>query len=182
MPDTLTIAAAARLCGCPRSTLQRAVRAGRLHLDANHHLDPAELMHAGYLAAADAQQSHASVALQPRQGLEDLLRSVQRTMERLIDTIEVLALEVRQMQQERSSSRAAAAPGAPQPRRMPPAAGPPRTPSDVDAAYQRMRVLQQQGFSLRDIAIQLDREGYRTKQGRGWHKSTVSYVLRTHGR
>jgi hypothetical protein len=40
MAKPLTIAAAARLCGCPRSTLQRAIRAGRLHLDANHQVDP----------------------------------------------------------------------------------------------------------------------------------------------
>jgi hypothetical protein len=65
----------------------------------------------------------------------------------------------------------------------PPAATrPPRTPSDVDAAYQRMRVLQREGFSLTQIATQLDLEGFRTRQGRPWHKSTVSYVLRTHGR
>jgi len=59
---------------------------------------------------------------------------------------------------------------------------PGRTPPDVDAAYQRMRVLQGEGYSLTAIATQLDREGFRTKQGRAWHKSTVSYVLRTHGR
>ena len=59
---------------------------------------------------------------------------------------------------------------------------PPRASPDVDAAYQRMRVLQGEGYSLTAIATQLDREGFRTKQGRPWHKSTVAYILKTHGR
>src|SRR5262245_52201522 len=97
---TLTIATAARLCGCPRPTLQRAIRAGRLHLDADHRLDTDELTHAGYLTAAAAQQPRAT------------LDTVQRTMERLIDALEGLSQALRQMQQERSSSAAAAATGA----------------------------------------------------------------------
>jgi len=91
------------------------------------------------------------------------------------------------MQQERSSSVTPDAAVAQQSRSMerqrPTRLTPPgRTPPDVDAAYQRMRVLQGVGYSLTAIATQLDREGFRTKQGRAWHKSTVSYVLRTHGR
>jgi hypothetical protein len=77
---TLTIAAAARLCGCPRSTLQRAIRAGRLHLDAQHHLDPDELAQAGYLHAPAAHQPHAPAAQQSRRSPTadrfDLLRSM----------------------------------------------------------------------------------------------------------
>src|SRR6516162_3595648 len=88
---TLTIAAAARLCGCPRSTLQRAIRAGRLRLDANHQLETDDLTRAGYLTAAAAPQSHAPAAPQSRQDMEDLLRSMQRTMERLTADIEVLS-------------------------------------------------------------------------------------------
>jgi hypothetical protein len=61
----LTIAAAARLCGCPRLTIQRAIRRGRLHLDTNHQLDPDELTHAGYLATA-AQQLQAAGARSSR--------------------------------------------------------------------------------------------------------------------
>jgi hypothetical protein len=52
----------------------------------------------------------------------------------------------------------------------------------VDAAYQRMVALQAEGWTLAQIAAQLTQEGYRTRQGRPWHKSTVSYVLRTYGR
>src|SRR6516225_1681414 len=88
---TLTIAAAARLCGCPRSTLQRAIRAGRLHLGADHRLGTDDLSRAGYLTAAAAQQPQAPGAQQPRPGLDDLLRSMQRTMERLADVIEILS-------------------------------------------------------------------------------------------
>jgi len=68
MADTWTIAEAARRCGCPRSTLQRAVRAGRLHLDADHRLAVDELIQAGYLDAAGAQQPHASAAPCPGDG------------------------------------------------------------------------------------------------------------------
>jgi recombinase len=50
------------------------------------------------------------------------------------------------------------------------------------AAYQRMLALQGEGLTLQAIAERLTAEGYRTMRGRPWHKSTVSYVLRTHGR
>jgi hypothetical protein len=46
---TLTLAAAARLCHCDRRTLQRAIHAGRLHLDAQHGLSREALMATGYL-------------------------------------------------------------------------------------------------------------------------------------
>src|SRR5262249_13147837 len=46
---TLTISAAARLCHCDRRTLQRAIHAGRLHLDAQHCLSREELIATGYL-------------------------------------------------------------------------------------------------------------------------------------
>src|SRR5215467_98259 len=49
MADTLTIAAAARLCHCDRRTLQRAIHTGRLHLDAQHGLSREELIRTGYL-------------------------------------------------------------------------------------------------------------------------------------
>jgi hypothetical protein len=173
----LTIATAARLCGCPRSTLQRAIRAGRLHLDADHRLDTDELTRAGYLTAAAAQQPHAPVAQQPRQGLEDLLRDMQRTMERLADTIEVLSQELRHMQQERSSSVAAAAPVAHQERGM---------ERDMerqsDTALARIRTLRDQGYSLGKIATQLDAEGVPTKRGRPWNRSTVNAILQREGR
>ena len=55
----LTISDAARACRVARSTLQRAINAGRLSLDAEHLIDTAELMRAGYtLHAALQQQTH----------------------------------------------------------------------------------------------------------------------------
>src|SRR6266508_3788505 len=45
----LTISAAARLCHMDRRTLQRAIHAGRLHLDAPHCLSTDELILTGYL-------------------------------------------------------------------------------------------------------------------------------------
>jgi hypothetical protein len=107
MAETWTIAEAARRCGCPRSTLQRAVRAGRLHLDADHHLTVEELTQAGYLDAAAAQQSHAPVAQQSREqdpsDLTALMRSMQHTLERLTTILEVLCHEVQTLRLERSS-------------------------------------------------------------------------------
>ncbi len=44
----LTISDAARSCRVARSTLQRAINAGRLSLDPDHHVDTAELLRAGY--------------------------------------------------------------------------------------------------------------------------------------
>jgi hypothetical protein len=44
----LTISDAARACRVARSTLQRAVNAGRLSLDPDHRVDTAELLRAGY--------------------------------------------------------------------------------------------------------------------------------------
>jgi Arc/MetJ-type ribon-helix-helix transcriptional regulator len=59
---------------------------------------------------------------------------------------------------------------------------PPATAYDPDAAYARMQALQAQGQSLAQIAAQLTAEGIRTRHGQPWHKSTVAYVLKTHGR
>ena len=51
----LTISDAARVCRVARSTLQRAVQAGRLSLDADHRVDTAELLRAGYTLHAARQ-------------------------------------------------------------------------------------------------------------------------------
>jgi hypothetical protein len=50
-----TISAAARLCGVDRRTLQRAIQAGRLPLDAQHCLSREALIAAGYLDATTPQ-------------------------------------------------------------------------------------------------------------------------------
>jgi hypothetical protein len=54
---TLTISAAARLCHCDRRTLQRAIYAGRLHLDAQHCLSREELIATGYLIVETPQRT-----------------------------------------------------------------------------------------------------------------------------
>jgi DNA-binding transcriptional MerR regulator len=48
MGQSFTLSDAARLCGVSRTTLQRAIRAGRLRLNAVHRLEKGELIHAGY--------------------------------------------------------------------------------------------------------------------------------------
>lgn len=50
-----TISAAARVCGVDRRTLQRAIHAGRLQLDAQHCLSREDLIAAGYLMAYSPQ-------------------------------------------------------------------------------------------------------------------------------
>ena len=49
MAEAFTISAAARLCQCNRRTLQRAIHAGRLHLDAQPCLSREELLATRYL-------------------------------------------------------------------------------------------------------------------------------------
>jgi hypothetical protein len=68
------------------------------------------------------------------------------------------------------------------PRPTPRPTVPPPTGYDADAAYVRMQALQAQGRTLAQIAAQLTAEGLRTRHGKPWHKSTVAYVLKTHGR
>src|SRR5262252_5806964 len=52
-----TVSAAARLCGVARRTLQRAIQAGRLSLDAQYHLSREALIAAGYLYATPQDTS-----------------------------------------------------------------------------------------------------------------------------
>jgi hypothetical protein len=44
----LTLSEAARACNVARTTIQRAVKTGRLSLDAEHRVDTAELLRVGY--------------------------------------------------------------------------------------------------------------------------------------
>jgi hypothetical protein len=55
MRPPLTISAAARLCRVDRRTLQRAIHAGRLRLDARHGLRHGDLVAAGYLVQETPQ-------------------------------------------------------------------------------------------------------------------------------
>ncbi len=197
----LTISDAARRCGCPRSTLQRAIRAGRLHLDTTHLLDSDELIHAGYLSATGALQPHAPAAQQPRQhprqDLEGLLRDMQRTMERLTEALEGLHTALHHMQQPRSSRVPRPSGSTPQPRIMerPPEALQSRDMEPPqDPVLAQIRRWQQEGMSLRAIAAQLNAEGVPTRSGQGkWYQSNLSRLLartsqrqaphlKTHGR
>jgi hypothetical protein len=54
----LTLSDAARACGVARTTIQRAVKTGRLSLDAEHLVDTAELLRVGY--QVDAAVLHAA--------------------------------------------------------------------------------------------------------------------------
>jgi hypothetical protein len=54
----LTISEAARACNVARTTIQRAVKTGRLSLDAEHRVDTAELLRIGY--QLDAAALHAA--------------------------------------------------------------------------------------------------------------------------
>ena len=55
--EAFTVSAAARLCGVDRRTLQRAIQAGRLPLDAQHCLSRGDLIAAGYLDAVAPQST-----------------------------------------------------------------------------------------------------------------------------
>jgi hypothetical protein len=107
--------------------------------------------------------------------LEDLRQQVAALSRR----VDELAAQSRQTaaspRQPRQPSAASRVPTAPPTRQA-------ATPPEMDTAYQRMQALRAEGWTLAQIAAQLTREGYRTRQGKPWHKSTVSYVLRTHGR
>ena len=86
----LSISEAARRCGVARTTLQRAIRAGRLSLDARHEVSLEALGQAGYHAArtqqdaapppppraARAQQDQEAGVIPTQQ--EALLRSMQQ--------------------------------------------------------------------------------------------------------
>ena len=54
----LTLSEAARACNVARTTIQRAVKTGRLSLDAEHRVDTAELLRVGY--QLDAAALHAA--------------------------------------------------------------------------------------------------------------------------
>ena len=54
----LTLSEAARACNVARTTIQRAVKTGRLSLDAEHRVDTADLLHVGY--HPDAAVLHAA--------------------------------------------------------------------------------------------------------------------------
>jgi hypothetical protein len=63
----LTLSEAARACNVARTTIQRAVKTGRLALDAEHRVDTAELLRIGYqldAAVLHAASQHHTAAVQ----------------------------------------------------------------------------------------------------------------------
>ena len=63
----LTLSEAARACNVARTTIQRAVKTGRLALDAEHRVDTAELLRIGYqldAAVLHAASQQSTVAMQ----------------------------------------------------------------------------------------------------------------------
>ncbi len=97
MPPPLTISAAARLCGVDRRTLQRAVHAGRLRLDARQGLRERDLVAAGYLVR-EAPQDAPQPTPQPTPQHADrspILGDLATRLARLERTVAALAAGVR---------------------------------------------------------------------------------------
>ena len=119
--------------------------------------------------ASDTRQPLADTPLPLSDILSDMSTRL-AALEQRLAAIETASATVRQSPTRRPTPR--------QPRPTPPRPG----AYDPDAAVTRMQALQAQGLTLAQIADQLTAEGVPTKQGRGWHKSSVNYLLKTHGR
>jgi hypothetical protein len=116
----LTISDASRACGVSRTTIQRAVKAGRLSLDAEHQVDTAELLRLGYTldaallhAASQQGKVHAQrdAAAQGRSSVQEgaaeielrFLRQqyeqIQQERDRLVQQVQQLQMQQAQTQQ-----------------------------------------------------------------------------------
>ena len=71
----LTLSEAARACNVARTTIQRAVKTGRISLDAEHRVDTAELLRIGY--QLDAAALHAATQQFPMQTPQQLTQAQQ---------------------------------------------------------------------------------------------------------
>jgi hypothetical protein len=106
MAETWTISEVARLCGCDRRTLQRAIQSGRLHLDAQYRLSREALLAAGYLSAETPQSTPQAEPQDTPQTTSDLAPIVE-VLERLIHAVEgvrqavdTILIEMRQTPQD----------------------------------------------------------------------------------
>ena len=110
MAETFTISAAARLCQCDRHTLQRAIHAGRLHLDAQHCLSREELLATGYLVPDPPQTApqetpqetpHDRPYIPPQSTPQELPQTalLLAALERLARAIEGLQQEMQQLRE-----------------------------------------------------------------------------------
>jgi hypothetical protein len=88
MPDTYTIAAAARLCGVARRTRQRAIQAGRLTLTGDHQVTLDALRQAGYAPAPTPQRPTAATPQghrsDPPQALAQLIAPLVERLDRIL--------------------------------------------------------------------------------------------------
>jgi hypothetical protein len=94
MPATLTIAAAARLCGVARRTVQRAIQAGRLRLTSDHRLTLEALRQAGYDPTTTTRDTPQRLSQEtthgtPQRPSQDLAPVVAR-LNRVIELLETL--------------------------------------------------------------------------------------------
>jgi hypothetical protein len=151
--QAFTVSAAARLCGVDRRTLQRAIQAGRLPLDAQHCLSREALIAAGYLDAVTPQEapqytphmtpqdtSQAMPQDMPQElvqasALLALLERLTTAITDLHEEVRSLREDLRQMPQRTPQACRRGAPTAPQatPQDTPQAAPaePQRTPQEV---------------------------------------------------
>jgi hypothetical protein len=135
-----TVSAAARLCGVDRRTLQRAIQAGRLPLDAQHCLSREALIAAGYLDAVSPQDMPQDMPQGTPQGtpqdmpqelvqasaLLALLEQLTTAITDLHEEVRSLREDLRQLPQRTPQERRRGAPTAPQatPQDTPHAAAP----------------------------------------------------------
>jgi hypothetical protein len=125
----LTISDAARVAGVARSTLHRAIHAGRLSADADGRLDTAELLRSGYTLqrsapqekggalqdatprASDAQQPRSPAAIQDMLAVQqerDLLRMERDLLRREVDAAHAREQAALAREQEARDERQAA--------------------------------------------------------------------------
>src|SRR5215467_8441585 len=126
---TLAVSAAARLCGVARRTLQRAIQAGRLPLDAQHCLTRDALIAAGYLDATPQPTSQGMPHHTPQDASQGMPQELEQAtallalLAELTTAITDLHTEVRELRAELRQL--------PQRRRRRDAFTPHRTPHDT---------------------------------------------------
>jgi len=96
--QSFTISDAARLCGVSRTTLQRAVRTGRLRLNADHRLERGELIHAGYLSLGS--QDPDEILEQPGGKSTNRLDQLSAQMDDLLKQHREMGAELKRIQQD----------------------------------------------------------------------------------
>ena len=145
--QAFTVSAAARLCGVDRRTLQRAIQAGRLPLDAQHCLSREALIAAGYLDAATPQDMPQDMPQELGQAtaLLALLERLTSAITDLHEEVCSLREDLRQMPQTRRRS------------------APQRTPSIGGRGDMRRRIVDllqahPEGLSAEDIRVYLKPE------------------------